>query len=292
MRRAATAACTVAALLSACGADGGEKPDPETIVRAAQITEARGGVHIVYEGTMKSDQIPDDISFRSEGNEDRRARAAEYDVDLSEFAALDDSLGAADDLRARSIKRGAVQWVRLPALDELVTSLGFPDESWIEMDLRQQRESSSEVGAAIAQMNEQDPGQVLDYVHVAEATERVGEETVAGMPVTHYRGKVVLAEVVRELPADERPATRAGVERVRRATGEDELPIDVWIDEDALIRRIRLHYDFERNPETGAEFQLQLEVTADLSGFGVRVDPRVPRGAEVVKVTELVEAAE
>jgi glycosyltransferase involved in cell wall biosynthesis len=68
-----------------------------------------------------------------------------------------------------------------------------------------------------------------------------------------------------------------------------------WINSDDMLlpgalAAVARH--FERNPETGQEIELQVEATANLSGFGRRVAPRVPPEGEVVTVAELVEAAE
>jgi hypothetical protein len=288
---AGVALLAAVAAVAGCGGEAG-KPDPQTIVQAARTTDGKGGVHVVFEATLDIEDAPRSIEFRGEGDEDRRARSSEYDVDFSSLAALDPSAGSPDDWRGAVVKRGPVAWAKLGVIDELLTQLGFRAGSWIEMDLRRRPDSRTELGRSLAQLNEQDPGQLLDYVHAAEATERVGEETVAGVRTVHYRGRVVLDDVVAALPSEERAAVQENVERVMEGIGGDELPIDVWIGRDALIRRIRLHYDFERNPQTGQRLDAELEATADLSGFGRRVVPRVPPDEEVVDVAELIEAAE
>lgn len=289
IRRAALLAA--AALLAGCGEDA-DRPDPQTIVEAARTTDGKGGVHVVFEARIDIEGAPRAVEFRGVGDEDRRARTAEYEIDLSSIAALDPSIGSPEDWRGAMVKRGPVAWARLGVLDNVLTQLGFRRGSWIEMDLRQRPDPRTELGRSLAQLNEQDPGQLLDYAHAAEATERVGEESVAGVPTVRYRGTVALDDVAGALPPDERAAVQENADRVRRATGDDELPIDVWIGRDALIRRIRLRYDFERNPDTGRKLDAEVEATAELSGFGRRVVPRVPPDDEVVDVAELVEAAE
>jgi hypothetical protein len=199
----------------------------------------------------------------------------------------------ADQLRGEVVKRGPVAWIRLPMLNEALATLGLPAGGWVEIDRRQQVDARSEAARSLAQINETDPGQLVDYVHAAEATERLGEETVNGVRARHYRGTIELDDVVRNAPRAERPGVEANLDVVRRGTGKDRLPIDVWIGDQALIHRIRLVYDFKRNPETGAgRLNLKLIATADLSDFGRRVVARPPPESNVVTVAELVDAAE
>lgn len=288
-RRAALVAAVVA--LAGCGGET-ETPDPETIVQAARTTDGRGGVHVVFRAALTVEGVPQTVEFRGEGDEDRRARTSNYELDLSDFAELDDSVGSPKDFRATMVKRGPVAWMRLGLLDRLLPTLGFAEGKWLQVDLRQRAESRTAAGRLFAQLNEQQPGLLLDYVHAAEATERVGEETLAGVPTIRYRGRVVLDDLATKLPPDERVAVQNNANRVRETTGDDEVPIDVWIGRDALIRRIRLRYDIERSPRTNQEVDGQLEATVDLSGFGRRVVPRVPPEGQVVSVAELIEGLE
>ena len=280
-----------AAALPGCGAP--EKADPDTITQAARVTDDRGGVHLAFEAKLDIEGAPKVVTMRAEGDEDRRARTATYEVDMSEFTELDPEAAGSPDLwRGSMIRRGPVAWIRLGLLENVFDQVGFERARWLETDLGQPVDKSSELGRSLAELNEQDPGQILDYVHAAEATERLGEETVAGVRAVRYRGRVVLDEVAARLPPGERAAVQANSDRVKRATGEDEVPVDVWIGADGLIRQVRLNYDFDRNPETNQKLDAELTATVHLSGFGRRVRARVPPRESVVTVPELVQASE
>ena len=280
--------------LAGCGSegDGGEAADPEAIRRAAGATEAKGGVRLEFSGTMEAKGIPDDIEFRGEGTENRRARTADYEVDLSALAKLDPEFGSTEGLRGRIMKRGPTTWIQLPFFNDIVEQIGFPGVRWVETDSREKIAQDSEIARTLAPMNQQDPGQLLDYVPAAETEERLGEETVGGAKTTHYRGRIVLDEIVRRLPAEERAGVEYNLDQVRRGTGEDEVPIEAWIDDAGLLRRLRMNYRFERNPETGAPFDAELVLNTELSDFGVRVEPREPAEDETVRIAEIVKAAE
>jgi hypothetical protein len=83
-----------------------------------------------------------------------------------------------------------------------------------------------------------DPSRVLDFLEATASLAEVGDEILFGTQVTHYAGAI-------DLPA----------------TGAAEIPTEVWVDEDSLVRRISLKIS-----SPGAT----TAVTMDLFDFGVR----------------------
>ena len=76
-----------------------------------------------------------------------------------------------------------------------------------------------------------------DFVEMLRATgdvEQLGAERIGGRPTTHYKANVTIDDMLDRSP----PETQKRMERYR--SFDKEIPIEVWIDSDALLRRLRL----------------------------------------------------
>jgi len=72
------------------------------------------------------------------------------------------------------------------------------------------------------------------------------------------------------------------MERIIAATGQEELPFDVWIDDDDRVRRFEMEQTMKRG---GVE--LKVHVTMEYVRFGVPVDIDLPDDDEVFDMTDL-----
>jgi hypothetical protein len=101
----------------------------------------------------------------------------------------------------------------------------------------------------------------------------VGRESVRGVPTIKYEATTDLARVPQSVPADQRDEAL----KVLRIYKTRELPFQIWIDDDGLIRRIRYDIDWDdlHVPSNGEE---RMVVVLDLFEFGVdaRIQPPPP----------------
>jgi hypothetical protein len=115
------------------------------------------------------------------------------------------------------------------------------------------------------------PTDVLRRVLLAsEGNEDLGKEDVRGEETTHYRARVNLKELVKQVPVNERPQ-----EELMWQFGGPVVPVDLWIDGDSRLRRIVIS-----RPKTG-EGDLRgpgLTTTVELYDYGVDVDVQPPEG--------------
>jgi hypothetical protein len=272
-RRAALA--VVAALLPAasagCGA-GGERPDPNTIKRATAITATRGGHHVEFRGKITIEGAPAPIGFTGTGHEDPIARRSDYRVDLGDFALIANWRGSPPDFVARVLQLGPRAYISLPFTTRALRRQGIAGR-WLVIDLSKASQDPSSTGPI--RPDRQSPGQLFEYARAARAEKRVGRETIDGVDVVHYRGRVLLDEVAAHVPANERVAVQTTIDQVKGALGSDSVPVDVWIDGSALVRRLRLRYKLSSTP-TGERIRATIDMTADLSRFGERVRVSAP----------------
>jgi hypothetical protein len=127
------------------------------------------------------------------------------------------------------------------------------------------------------QLSGTDPSQSLDLLRAASSDFReVGEEEIRGVQTTHYEGTVDLEKVAEQVPEDARESYR----RLMEQSGQREIPMEVWIDEDGLTRRV--HYEQTLGDGT------TMDLTQEYFDFGVEVDVEPPPDEDVLDISDLV----
>jgi hypothetical protein len=170
--------------------------------------------------------------------------------------------------------------------DELVFYLKFPPEiagqlpggkEWVKFDLAKLGNEQGIDLAQLMQLSGTDPSQSLDLLRAASADFReVGTEEVRGVETTHYRGTVDLEKVAQQAPE----AARESYRRIIELSGQRSVPVDVWIDDGGLTRR--MHYE-QKLPDGST-----MDLTQEYYDFGVDVDVAAPPADEVIDLTELL----
>jgi hypothetical protein len=262
----------LAALPLACG---GESLSPQAAVaQAATKYEEAGSSRVSMSATMTG-VAGGPFTFAGEGEFDReRARMT---LDMSE---LGEATGGAFAGELEMILDDLVMYMKFP---EAITEQLPGGKSWVRIDLRQ---AGKELGIdleELMQVQQSDPSQSLQYLRGAsDDFEEVGEEEVRGVETTHYRGTIDLHKAVEQLPED----ARGSFERAIDLIGTDELPLDVWIDDDGMARRMKYEQPL---PSAGGE-EGAMELTMEFFDFGVDVDVEPPPSDEVIDIQELIGA--
>jgi hypothetical protein len=114
-----------------------------------------------------------------------------------------------------------------------------------------------------------DPTQILEFLEPGGEVETVGEEPLFGTETTHYRATVSVGQLVDNAPANVQQAVRAS----GMVHEGDTLPVDVWVDDAGMMRRIDL------KGQLGDVDNVALRL--DLYDFGTDVDVKVPPPSRV-----------
>jgi LppX_LprAFG lipoprotein len=172
--------------------------------------------------------------------------------------------------------------------DELVFYMKFPEEiaqgmpggrDWIKFDLSELGEQAGIDLQQLMQLSGTDPSQSLDLLLAAsDDFHEVGEEEIRGVATTHYAGTVNLEKVAEQAP----PEARETYRRLLEMSQQTEIPIEVWIDEDGLTRRMRYRQSM---PDGSA-----MDLTTEYYDFGVEVDVEPPPDDEVIDISDLMGA--
>jgi hypothetical protein len=278
MRRVALL-LVAALLLPACGG-GGDSVSAAPIAEAASKTTGAGSYRTEF--TMTMEAAGQSFTMRGDGIFGYSPVRGRMTVDPGKLDEL--SGGAVGTDRLEFVFDGLVYYMRLP---EGLTALGG-GAKWLKIDLE---EAGGETGGgdlgALQQAN-QNPTRLMQFLRgTSDDIEELGEEQVRGVETTHYRATVDLDAAaertteIGELSEEMREQVRVEIERMKKQTGLETLPVDVWLDEDDLVRRIRMDFTFPLEGE-----KVGVEMTMDLFDFGVDVDVAPPPSDETVDITE------
>jgi hypothetical protein len=152
-------------------------------------------------------------------------------------------------------------------------------KSWIEIPL---------VSQANASLPFLPPGDVnaspMDLLSaltaIASNVTNLGSATVRGVVVTHYRVTVDLAKA----EAHQQPQARAEFHAFARSLNATTLPVDVWVDGQAMVRRLAVSLPMPSGYGTPAG--LRLSEAVDFYDFGVPVLVSAPPASEVISANE------
>lgn len=231
-------------LLSACGA--AETVDAGELVQAADRTRAAGTSRIAITGEGKT-------SARGEGeidHERRRARISFEATDEDGKAESGEIIVIGTQVFAHSeppLTETSKPWVRFdradepPSLDELVFPFPFGD-----------------------------PADSLAFIEDSRgAVDPLGKAVVRGVDVQGYRVTIELVEAIKKAPEKHRAALREELAETELKTR----PLEVWIDDEGLLRRLSMR-------------QADETVTLDFYDFGTEVDIEEPPRSQVATLEE------
>ena len=145
---------------------------------------------------------------------------------------------------------------------------------WLRYDLDS---LGPEFASILDQAQQVDPAESLSVLRdVADVTE-VGRETLEGVETTHYSGELDLRATLEASGVD--PAMLEGAAGVDL---DQPVPVDVWIDEDGLVRRYETSMEVSGTTTTTTfevlEYGVDVEITAPPADETVAFDQLVPQG--------------
>jgi hypothetical protein len=134
--------------------------------------------------------------------------------------------------------------------------------------------------------NQNNPAQALTLLNGASnSVTLVGKETVRDTPATHYRVVVDYKKLLNNLPAKDRAAIAPTIHTALQAMGGSTLPMDVWVDDDGMVRRLsyQMHMTLPNSQLT-----TDSSMVMDYFDFGAPVSVKAPPAGEVTDVTSRV----
>lgn len=296
---AVLAVVAFALLVAGCGGTSGTTPPPAPLSDLTRVASASAAADSAsFELTLVSTFGEQELTIGASGAFDGAADRARLTFDLSALAELLGGFGAAfgakpgdlegfddpDSWQLDAIQDGRVVYVRFPLLR---TELPEGKE-WIRADadaLAAQHGAELDLGQ-LGSFGSTDPRSVLDALKaVSGPLETVGREEIRGTGTTHYRAALDPTEIADEVVKT--GATDDVLGSVRDAlaqSGLQSIPVDVWVDDDGLLRRMQIDVTMA---QTGFAGETSMRMTFDLFDYGAEVDVTPPPAELVVDATTL-----
>lgn len=217
------------------------------------------------------------IQTAGRGVIDPKTKRGRLEFDLSKIPGLPNDISS--DRTQELVFNGFTMYIRSP-----LYSATLPEgKRWLKIDFNQAGKAAG-IDLGVVAQQAQDPTQTLRYLKAASGdVKRVGEEDVRGEKTTHYKATIDFSRYPDVVPASDRESVRRSMEQITKLAGSDTAPMEVWIGEDGVVRRLKQRIQTLIGPGMRATIDQQLE----LFDFGVSVDVRPPPANETQDATDL-----
>jgi len=171
-----------------------------------------------------------------------------------------------------TVVTGDVLYLRSPAFAQATTQ----DKQWVKLNLATLASSQGTTDLSGILDASPTPTYALAYLQGASTVDKVGAESIGGVQTTHYTVSANLDTAAEHASGSTRDALQ-GVDAQNRVL---TLPLDVWLDGNGYIRKVR--YDEHAGRRQAAQ------VTMELHDFGAPVTIDAPPDDSVVDLTKMI----
>jgi LppX_LprAFG lipoprotein len=257
MRRIAVLLVLSPLVLAACGSGGsssGSSPQltpAAYVMKAAKKSSAAPSEHVKLQATAGVQGQQVDIT--GSGDFDNTTRQGSMTAHAS--------LGGLD-MQIDEVMDGTTIYMKSPLFAAALPS----GKTWLKLDLQK---FGAAKGIDFSALLNQNPTQTLSQLEASGQVTEVGDETLYGVPTTHYRGRIDLSK----LPQG------AKIEALTKAKYG---PYNVWVGkDDGYVHQVVMSYSAV-TPGAGRQ---TATMTMTFSDFGKQVTVNVPPASDVVDAT-------
>jgi LppX_LprAFG lipoprotein len=254
----------VAATDASSGTAGSTAPAATTarFAKASRSVTEAGTAR--FELTEIIDRSNGATTVTGSGRVDAKAGSEELTLDLGDLAGTGDgSQPALGSIDVRIV--GGFAYVKLPSG---LPGMAGNGTEWLRTPADQASDAASNGSLAGSAVGGNDPTKLLAVLNGGNP-EAVGQEDVRGVSTTHYRGTFDLQAATDTLPTDQQDALKGALGALDNS---GPLPVDVWLDDQGLVRRLEL--DLSTTKIEGADGSVKM--TIELFDYGSPVDITAP----------------
>jgi hypothetical protein len=256
------------AALAACGGSGA---DPVKALRAAATKTVAAGSARSALTLLTTAQPGGTKTTKGTGAIDFKAKRATFAIDTSGLGLA--GLSGTVDL----VLADGVIYAKVASL--------LPGKPWLKLDPKTLGASGSSNLGGLGALASGDPAAGIRLLDgVADGAKKVGSEQVRGAATTHYRGTVDLEKVKVGASA----SMKASIDALIKQLGRSTYPVDVWLDNDGLVRRLRSR---QASAASGATPAATVVRTEEYYGFGAEVAAEPPPADQVTDLADLLQGA-
>jgi hypothetical protein len=266
----------VAALAaSGCGAEesakkaaGNAKNALDPVAQAAETTSAqKGGIAMTMKGGVSAGG--QDVPLNGSGVVDRTGKKGTFSFTTS---------AGGKSMKIDEIIDDKVVYMHSDLFSQLPGG-----KKWLKVDLAAEAAKQGIDLDALGAGTTQDPAAALDYLKGAGESRKVGTATVNGTRTTEYHVDVDLRKAASKSGGAD---AKKSVEKLIQITGNATLPVDVWVDDQHLVRREKIAYSATQQGQKAT-----FDFTIDITKYGVEVDAKAPSADEVADFSDVLGSA-
>jgi hypothetical protein len=285
--------CAASVLIAAgCGSSSSSSTSAssnaaETVTKAAAASADAPGYKMTLAMRITSPALPKPLTATGSGSFSIPDRAGSFDLtmDFSNEPQVAQTLGSST-FRIEEIIKAPIIYVKLPAAIAQKIPGGKP---WLKIDLSKAAAAAGIPGLSSLTGNpaSSDPSQLLQYLRaVSGSITKVGTEQIGGVHTTHYKASISLDRVPDALPTAQRKDAQQAIVALENVTHQHELPVDVWIDDHSLVRRMQMTFVSTANSQ-----KVTTAMTIDIPEYGPQQAPTAPPADQVTDASAFLGAA-
>jgi hypothetical protein len=275
MASALAAMAAVAALLagavalSGCGASATLDP----VARAAEISSRQSGAHIAMTMQLSGAALPSGgYTITAGGWFSYKEHTGELTMDMSQVPGISALPGNG---QMRMILLYPTVYMNMPFLAGKLPA----GKTWMKLDFSKLAQAAGLNSSSFSSLGQNDPTQFLAYLRASSGgVVKLGQETVDGVPTTHYSATIPLSHVLEHLTSAEQTAVKGLIEKLGSAA---TIPAEVWVDAQGRVRRMQL---------TVSLGSVSTQITMDFTSYGPGPAIVAPPANEVFDASSLAAA--
>jgi hypothetical protein len=259
---------------SGCGASGPAALDP--VAQAAQVTSHSGGAHMSLAVQLSAGALPQPVTMSGQGFFNYASKEGELAIDVSGLPAGAAASVPSGALHMEELFKSSTVYVGSPLFASLTHGA-----HWMKLDLGRVAQA---IGLNLQQLagGESNPAQFLEYLKgVGGKPERVGSDSVRGVPTTRYRASIDLNKLAGVLNPGNATQLKAQLASLIAQLGASRLPVEVWIDAQHRVRRIGFDFSFSPLGQ-----QVHMRMALELFDYGPTPAVALPPASEVFDATQ------
>jgi hypothetical protein len=254
----------------------------DPVAQAATISNKATGMRLTLAMRLSASALPAPITGSGGGVVDlvNHSGSLSLTMDLGSIPQVTALLGTGK-LRIDEIERGSTFYLKLPP--PLNRSPALHGKPWAKVNLTSAGNAlgMSSFSSMLNNPASSDPSQLLRYLRATSGTvTKVGKQNVDGFNTTHYRARIELDRVPNAFPSSERAQVRRTIESLEQVAHLHAIPVDVWIDQQHLVRRMELSF-----AENVSGQGLTVGIRVDIPQYGPQSPPQPPPAGEVADLT-------
>jgi hypothetical protein len=281
-------ALLAAAVVAISGCGTSSTIDP--VAQAATRSTSAPGYRMTLAMNLSSSQLPGPITGTGSGSFQTRNHTGSMSMSMSLGALgsnpqVQQALGGSS-LRIDEVLDHLTVYMKLPSALSSKLPGGKP---WWKINIAKAASSLGMPGLSTLASNPagNDPSQMLGYLRASSGHfKNLGKASVNGAETTHYSASIDFDKIPDRFPPSERNAVRQTINTLKSMVHLSALPVDVWIDQHHLVRRMAFAFD-EQLPSIG---QMHLSMRMDFTDYGPQPAPSLPPASQVTDIGSLAGA--